>query len=97
MGWTASQYAVNKTGPTRQDAMTKQTKQTTQTKQESREEIDRLVKEALERRSVTVTKVDARREEKCGKCGAPNRVKIPIGQTRVEYKCKECGHQQRTM
>jgi transposase-like protein len=77
--------------------MTKQPRQPAQTKQESREEIDRLVKEALERRSVTVTKVDGRRDEKCGKCGAPNRVKIPVGQTRVEYKCKECGHQQRTM
>jgi len=55
------------------------------------------VKEALERGSVLVTKVDARREEKCGKCGAPNRVKIPIGQVRVVYKCKECGQQQKTM
>jgi hypothetical protein len=77
--------------------MTRPPRQPTQTKQESREEIDRLVKEALERRTVTVTKVDARREEKCGKCGVPNRVKIPVGQTRVEYTCKECGHQQRTM
>lgn len=68
-----------------------------QSKQQSREELDRLVKEALERGSVLVTKVDARREEKCGKCGAPNRVKIPIGQVRVVYKCKECGQQQKTM
>jgi len=68
-----------------------------QSKQRSREELDRLVKEALERGSVLVTKVDARREEKCGKCGAPNRVKIPIGQVRVVYKCKECGQQQKTM
>ena len=68
-----------------------------QTKKESREEIDRLVKEALERKSVTVTKVDARREEKCGKCGAPNRVKIPVGEIRVAYTCKECGHEQKTM
>ena len=51
-----------------------------QSKQQSREELDRLVKEALERGSVAVTKVDARREEKCGKCGARNRVKIPVGQ-----------------
>ena len=67
------------------------------TKQESREETERLIKEALERKSVTIQKVDGRREEKCGKCGAPNRVKIPVGQTRVDYKCKECGHEQRTM
>jgi len=67
------------------------------TKQENREETERLIKEALERKSVTIQKVDGRREEKCGKCGAPNRVKIPVGQTRVEYTCKECGHEQRTM
>ena len=68
-----------------------------QSKQQSREELDRLVKEALERGSVAVTKVDGQREEKCGKCGAPNRVKIPAGQIRVVYACKECGQQQKTM
>ncbi len=66
-------------------------------KQQSRAELDRLVKEALERGSVSVTKVDGRREEKCGKCGAPNRVKIPVGQIRVTYECNECGAQQKTM
>jgi hypothetical protein len=66
-------------------------------KQEKREETERLIKEALERKSVSIQKVDGRREEKCGKCGAPNRVKIPVGQIRVEYRCKECGHAQRTM
>jgi hypothetical protein len=68
-----------------------------QSKQQSREELDRLVKEALERKKVTVTKVDGRREEVCGKCGAANRVKIPVGETRVTYKCKECGAEQRTL
>ena len=68
-----------------------------QSKQESREEVDRLVKEALERGSVSVTKVEGRREVKCGSCGAPNRVKIPLGQIRVDFKCKECGHEQKTM
>ncbi len=66
-------------------------------KQEWRAETDRLVKEALERKSVKIQKVDGRREEKCGKCGAPNRVEIPAGQTRVAYACKECGHEQRLM
>jgi hypothetical protein len=46
-----------------------------QSKQQSREELARLVNEALEHGSVSVTKVDGRREEICGKCGAPNRVK----------------------
>lgn len=66
-------------------------------KQESRQETERLIQEALARKSVSIQKVDARREEKCGKCGAPNRVKIPIGETRVDYRCKECGHKQRTL
>jgi tRNA(Ile2) C34 agmatinyltransferase TiaS len=68
-----------------------------QTKQESRAEIDRLVKEALERKAVSVRKVASRREAKCEKCGAPNRVTIPSGEVRVPYKCSECGHKQRTM
>jgi hypothetical protein len=68
-----------------------------QSKQENRDETDRLVKEALERGSVSVTKVAGRREEKCGKCGAPNRVKIPVGEIRADFTCKWCGHQQKTM
>jgi predicted RNA-binding Zn-ribbon protein involved in translation (DUF1610 family) len=66
-------------------------------KQEMRAETERLVKEAMERKSVSVTQVDGRVEEKCGKCGASNRVSKPQGQARVEYTCKECGHQQKTM
>jgi len=77
----------------RQDSMDDKLK----SKQETRAETERLVKEALERKSISIQKVDGRREEKCGKCGAPNRVKIPVGQIRVDYKCKECGHEQRTM
>jgi hypothetical protein len=68
-----------------------------QSKQESRDEADRLVKEALERGSASVTKVAGQRDVKCGKCGAPNRVKIPVGEIRVAYKCKWCGDQQKTM
>ena len=66
-------------------------------KQELREETERLVREALERKSVTVTQGDTRIETRCGKCGAPNRVKAPKGQTRVEFTCKECGAKQRTL
>jgi len=42
-------------------------------KQAMREETERLVKEALERRIVTVKQGQTRIETKCGKCGAPNR------------------------
>ncbi len=66
-------------------------------KEEMRAETERLVREALERKSVTVTQGDTRIETKCGKCGAPNRVKAPKGQTRVEFTCKECGAKQRTL
>lgn len=66
-------------------------------KQAMREEAERLVREAMERRNVTVKQGDTRIETRCGKCGAPNRVKAAPGQSRVEYTCKECGHKQKTL
>jgi DNA-directed RNA polymerase subunit RPC12/RpoP len=66
-------------------------------KQAMREETERLIKEAMERKSITVTQGDTRIETRCGKCGAPNRVMAPKGQTRVEFTCKECGHKQKTL
>ena len=66
-------------------------------KQAMREETERLIKEAMEKKGLTVTQGDTRIEAVCGKCGAPNRVKAPMGQTRVEFKCKECGHKQKTL
>ena len=67
------------------------------TKQEMRDEAERLVKEAMERRNVAIKKGQTRIETKCGKCGAPNRVLAAPGETRVEYKCKECGDKQKTL
>jgi len=66
-------------------------------KQAMREETERLIKEALERKSITVTQGDTRIETKCGKCGAVNRVKAKKGETRVPFTCKECGHKQKTL
>jgi DNA-directed RNA polymerase subunit RPC12/RpoP len=66
-------------------------------KQAMREEAERLVKEAMERKTVTITQGETRIEAICGKCGKPNRVKGALGQTRLEYACKECGHKQRTL
>lgn len=66
-------------------------------KQAMREEAERLVREAMERKSVAVRHGETRIETKCGKCGAPNRVKAPKGQIRVEFTCKECGAKQRTL
>jgi len=66
-------------------------------KQEMREEAERLVREAMERKTVTIKQGNTRIETKCGKCGAPNRVSATPGQTRVPYTCKECGAQQVTL
>ena len=67
------------------------------TKEEMRAEAERLVKEALERKTVTIKQGNTRIEAKCGKCGAPNRVSAAPGQLRVAYTCKECGDKQRTL
>jgi hypothetical protein len=66
-------------------------------KQAMRDEAERLVKEAMARKTVAVTQGNTRMETKCGKCGAPNRVTAAPGQTRVTYTCKECGAEQKTL
>jgi phage FluMu protein Com len=66
-------------------------------KQEMRDEAERLIKEALERKTVTIKRGQTRIEAKCGKCGAPNRVSAAPGETRTSYTCKECGAEQRTL
>lgn len=65
-------------------------------KQEMREEADRLIREAMEKKSVTVTKGKTRIEATCGKCNAKNRVVLADGETRGTFTCKECGHKQKT-
>jgi hypothetical protein len=65
-------------------------------KQSLRDETERLVKEALERKALTIKQGQTRIETRCGKCGAPNRVSAAPGQVRVPYTCKECGEKQRT-
>jgi transposase-like protein len=62
-----------------------------------REETERLVREAIEKKGLTITQGETRIEAICGKCGAPNRVKIPKGESRVEFKCKDCGAKQKTL
>ncbi|MCK9913020.1 hypothetical protein MXD81_27970 [Microbacteriaceae bacterium K1510] len=66
-------------------------------KEAMRAEAERLIKEALAKNSVSVTRGATRIETKCGKCGAVNRVSAAAGETRVEYKCKECGHKQKAI
>jgi len=65
-------------------------------KQAMRDETERLVKEALERKILTVKQGMTRIDAKCRKCGALNRVSAAQGQIRVPYMCKECGEEQKT-
>ena len=66
-------------------------------KEAMRAETERLVKEAMERKTITIKQGNTRIETKCGKCGAPNRVSASRGQVRVAYTCKECGAEQMTL
>ena len=62
-----------------------------------REETERLVREAMERKALVVKQGNTRIETKCGKCGAANRVSAEKGVTRVKFACKECGLKQETL
>jgi transcription elongation factor Elf1 len=66
-------------------------------KQAMREETERLIREAMERKSVTIKQGDTRLEATCGRCGAKNRVTLAKGQSRATFTCKECGHEQTTL
>ena len=63
-------------------------------KQAMREETERLVKEAMERKAIAIKEGKTRIESKCAKCGALNRVSAAKGQ--VPYTCRQCGEKQRT-
>lgn len=63
-------------------------------KQAMREEAERLMREAMTRKGVTVKQGDTRIMATCGKCGAQNKVSAPKGASRVQYACKECGVKQ---
>ena len=66
-------------------------------KEAMRAEAERLIREAMERKNLTVKQGKTRIEAKCGKCGAPNRLSADVGETRVAYTCKECGAKQKTL
>ena len=65
-------------------------------KEAMRQESERLVREAMAR-NVIITQGKTRLDVKCSKCGAPNRVSAEADHGRVEYACKECGHNQKTL
>jgi transcription elongation factor Elf1 len=66
-------------------------------KQALRAETERLVREAMEKRSITIKEGASRIEAVCGKCGARNRVTLPKGEIRAPFACKDCGHKQKTL
>ena len=66
-------------------------------KQAMREETERMIREAMEKKSLTIKEGATRIEAVCGKCGAKNRVTAPKGSSRFPFACKECGHKQKTL
>ena len=66
-------------------------------KRAMQEETDRLIREALEKKSVTIKQGKTRIDAICGKCGAANRVMVDGGVTRAPFTCKECGAKQTTL
>jgi transposase-like protein len=66
-------------------------------KQAMREEAERLMREAMAKKNLTVKQGDTRIMAVCGKCGAPNKVTAAKGETRVKFTCKECGVAQTTI
>ncbi|MBN9585751.1 MAG: hypothetical protein BGN84_00970 [Afipia sp. 62-7] len=62
-----------------------------------REETERLVREAMERKALVVKQGNTRIEAKCGKCGVANRVSAERGVRRASFTCKECGLKQETL
>jgi transcription elongation factor Elf1 len=66
-------------------------------KRAMREEAERLIREAMERKPIAIKQGDTRINATCGKCGAPNRVTAAKGATRVSFVCKECGQKQETL
>jgi len=66
-------------------------------KQAMRDETERLIREAMEKKSIAIKKGDTRTDAKCGKCGTVNKVSAAAGVSRPKYKCKECGHQQNAL
>jgi hypothetical protein len=66
-------------------------------KEADRAVLERLMREAMEKKSIAIKKGDTRIEAKCGKCGAPNRLKAAPGERRVTFTCKECGQRQQSL
>jgi phage FluMu protein Com len=66
-------------------------------KQAMREETERLIREAMERKKIVVKQGATRIETKCGKCGAPNKISVEKVVTRTTYTCKDCGDKQQTL
>jgi predicted RNA-binding Zn-ribbon protein involved in translation (DUF1610 family) len=69
----------------------------TDRKQKLREETERLVQEALQRKGMTIEKLKTRIDYVCGKCGFRGHILAAPNSSRVPFTCKECGHSQTTL
>jgi hypothetical protein len=69
----------------------------TDRKRQLREETERLVQEAMQRKGVTIEKLKTRIDVVCGKCGYRGHVLAPPDSGRVSFNCKECGLGQTTI
>jgi hypothetical protein len=69
----------------------------TDRKKQLREETERLVQEALQRKGVKIERLETRIPLNCGKCGYRSHGLFPANSTRVTFTCKECGHTQTTI
>jgi transposase-like protein len=87
---------IERGGPGRPGVLFEQARRS-MSKEAMRAEAERLIREAMERKNLTIKQGKTRIETKCGKCGAPNRVSADVGETRVSYTCKECGAKQKTL
>lgn len=66
-------------------------------KRAMQEETDRLIREAMEKKSLVIKQGKTRIDAVCGKCGAANRVMVDSGIKRAAFSCKECGAKQTTL
>ena len=62
-----------------------------------REETERLVREAMERKSLSIKQGNTRIQAVCGKCGTENKVLASKGERCVAFHCKNCGEKQTTL
>jgi hypothetical protein len=95
--WTLRKAVTRATGCGTRGEFHENGANVTDRKQKLREETERLVQEALQRKGVTIEKLKTRIDHICGKCGYRGHVLAPPNSSRVPFTCKECGHSETTL